>query len=379
MSGFTVQGWCPGALRPMMSGDGLVVRVRPPMGRMTPAQAQGLAQAASQFGNGLIDLSARGNVQLRGVSEQAHGPLIAALQQLGLVDDSQEAEARRNILVTPFADAATLALAQALTLAMRDGPALPGKFSFVVDTGKAPILQGISADIRLECSAEGDLLLRCDGMALGMPVDADTAAAQAVALAHWFVAQGGVREGRGRMAALIARGVTPEGACIAPASAAATPQPGLGADGALVALEFGQMQAATLVGLAALGPIRVTPWRMLLIEGAQALPALPSLILDPADPLRRVEACTGAPGCLQALAPLRDLARRLAPEFGGGLLHLSGCAKGCAHPGRADITLVATPAGFDLILNGTAQDAPCQRGLAAQDIDLKGLSHAASL
>ena len=29
MSAFEIKGWCPGALRPMLSGDGLVVRVRP--------------------------------------------------------------------------------------------------------------------------------------------------------------------------------------------------------------------------------------------------------------------------------------------------------------------------------------------------------------
>ncbi|MBL8560655.1 MAG: precorrin-3B synthase [Gemmobacter sp.] len=373
MSGFTVQGWCPGALRPMMSGDGLVVRVRPPLGRMTPAQAQGLADAAMRHGNGLIDLSARGNLQLRGVSQANHAALIADLRALDLVDDDAQAEARRNILVTPFANAETLALARALTQALRQGPDLPGKFGFAVDTGKAPILQDISADIRLERDGAGGLLLRCDGMAYGLPILPDAAAEQAVTLARWFLAQGGMRDGRGRMAALIARGLAPQGATAAPAAAQRRPEPGLQPEGVLVALEFGQMQAETLHALAGLGALRVTPWRMLLIEGARALPRLPGLILDPADPLRRVEACTGAPGCLQAHAPLRDLARRLAPQHKAGVLHLSGCAKGCAHPGRAAVTLVATPAGFDLILNGTAQDAPGQRGLAAQDIDLKGL------
>ena len=29
MSAPQVKGWCPGAHRPMMSGDGLVVRIRP--------------------------------------------------------------------------------------------------------------------------------------------------------------------------------------------------------------------------------------------------------------------------------------------------------------------------------------------------------------
>ncbi len=29
MTGWEIKGWCPGALRPMQSGDGLVVRIRP--------------------------------------------------------------------------------------------------------------------------------------------------------------------------------------------------------------------------------------------------------------------------------------------------------------------------------------------------------------
>ncbi len=30
------RGWCPGVLRPMPSGDGLLVRVHPPGGALTP-------------------------------------------------------------------------------------------------------------------------------------------------------------------------------------------------------------------------------------------------------------------------------------------------------------------------------------------------------
>ncbi|MEZ5797557.1 MAG: hypothetical protein R3D63_08930 [Paracoccaceae bacterium] len=113
---------------------------------------------------------------------------------------------------------------------------------------------------------------------------------------------------------------------------------------------------------------------MLLVAGLTALPDLPGLILSPDDPLRRVEACTGAPGCLQARAATRPLARRLAPQVPPGQrLHVSGCAKGCACPGKADLVLVATAGGFDLIRQGRAQDEPLRRGLAETDIDLKGL------
>ena len=39
MNRFEIKGWCPSALRPMQSGDGLVVRVRPRGGRLSAEQA----------------------------------------------------------------------------------------------------------------------------------------------------------------------------------------------------------------------------------------------------------------------------------------------------------------------------------------------------
>lgn len=363
MSEFTVQGWCPGALRPMASGDGLVVRVRPHGGRLAPDQLRGIAAASARHGNGLIDLSLRGNVQLRGVTEASHPALIAELTALGLIDADIAGETRRNILVTPLADAETDALAARLEAALAAAPALPGKFGFVLDCGPAPILSATPGDIRLERAVDGRLILRCEGADLGEPVSAKDAPARAVALAAWFVAAGGISNGRGRMAALIARGARPEGATLAPAPAAIPPGPGLIAQGALLWFEFGQMQAETLAQIADLGPVRVTPWRMLLVEGLAQLPDLPGLITRADDPLLRVLACTGAPGCLQALGPTRALARRLAAAVPPGrLLHVSGCAKGCAHPAPADRALIAAGAGqFDLVRDGTAQAAPVAR------------------
>lgn len=356
---FRVQGWCPGALRPMESGDGLVVRIRPRLARLSEVEGQALAAAALAHGNGLIEVTARGNVQLRGVTRASHPALLADLGALRLIDASEAEERHRNVLVTPFwtPGDGTAYLAQTLYAALAKGPDLPGKFGFALDTGARPLLSASSADIRIERALDGGLILRPDGAAEGQRVTAETAVPQAITLAEWFVASGGVREGRGRMAALLKAAVPPLTLDTAPAPALPVPGPGLRPEGALVALEFGILRAEVFADLAR-RPLRITPWRMLLLEGASAMPEGARLIANPADPRLRVLACTGAPGCPQALQKTRGLARRLAPAVPQGQrLHVSGCAKGCAHPGVADLVLTGTPRGFALIRNGRAGDS----------------------
>lgn len=354
-SDFAIKGWCPGALRPMQSGDGLVVRIRPRMAQLTADQLRGIAEAALTHGNGVIELTARANVQLRGITSESHPALIAALDKLGLIDPDTQTESHRNVVLTPFwQDEPTRALTAALYAALRSGPDLPGKFGFAVDTGTARVLAQTSADIRIERSA-GGLILRADGKAGGQAVTFDNAVAEALRMAEWFVASGGVRDGRGRMAPYVAQAALPFDTSQLPVPALPASMPGLVAEGALVGFEFGILRAETLAKIARLAPmVRVTPWRMLLLCGA-GLPALAGVITEADDPRLRVIACTGKPGCPQALQETRSLARRLAKDVPvGKLLHVSGCGKGCAHPAAAWLTLSATPRGFAVIPNGRA-------------------------
>lgn len=361
-----IKGWCPGALRPMLSGDGWVVRVRPYGGRLRRAQADGLAALAAAHGNGMFDLSARGNIQMRGVSEASHTPLIKGLRAMSLVDADAEIEARRNILVTPFwqtgdeTEEFTAALTDALARA--DAPALPGKFGFAIDTGREPVLQSASADIRLERDVGGGLILVVDGFELGKPVTSGNAVSEAIALAHWFIE---TRQDETRMAALVgAKAALPPGFFVPRQTQTYAPKPGHTPLGAMVALAFGQMTSETLATLAKHGGLRMTPWRMLLVESARQLPDIEGIITDANDPLLRVVACTGAPGCAQGRGTTRDVARTLATHVKfGEMLHVSGCSKGCAHPGIAPLTVTATSTGYDLILRGTAADTPDQTDL----------------
>ncbi|WP_298887242.1 precorrin-3B synthase [uncultured Bradyrhizobium sp.] len=375
MSAAAIKGWCPGALRPMQSGDGLVVRVRPFGGRLDAAQMSGLAHLAERHGNGLIDVTSRANLQIRGVSEASHRPLLDGLAQLALLDPDADTESRRNILVTPFwrDGDETQALAAELEEALADSALeLPTKFGFAIDDGNSRVLAGNSADVRIERDAAGGLLVRADGARFGRSVARGEAVAGVLAVARWFVASG-IRDGRGRMATHLAAGAQlPEALCgeAEPAPIMAAARPGLYPQGAMVGIAFGQMAHTTLNQLAGCGhALRMTPWRMVLSEGKRTMPSASGLITEAFDPALRVVACSGAPRCREAHADTRGLAAALAQSIGGAAqLHVSGCAKGCAHSGAAAITLIATAKGFDLVRGGSTRDAPILRGLDRDDI-----------
>ncbi|WP_238538213.1 hypothetical protein [Oceaniovalibus guishaninsula] len=155
-----------------------------------------------------------------------------------------------------------------------------------------------------------------------------------------------------------------------PAPAAPDARPGRRASGIGVGAAFGTFTAAQLRAVAdAAGRdgVRVTPFRLLYLPGTDAaMPRCDDLLTDPHDPLLRVRACIGAPVCPQARAVTREAARAIAPLLADGMTaHVSGCAKGCAHPGPADLTLVGRAGAFDVVADGAAWDVPQRRGVAA--------------
>jgi precorrin-3B synthase len=195
----------------------------------------------------------------------------------------------------------------------------------------------------------------------------------ALALAEWFVTSGGAKGGRGRMAAHLRAGARlPEAlrGHARPAAATVAPLPGLYPQGALVGATFGQLTHSALRHLASYGQaLRMTPCRMVLVEGLREMPRRDDVITQADDPALRVIACSGAPRCREAHADTRALATALAPRIAADArLHVSGCVKGCAHSGPASITLVATSEGFDLVRGGTTRDTPVRSGLSGASI-----------
>ena len=365
MSGFVVKGWCPDAWRPMMAGDGLLVRVRPPLARLTAAQVEGLCEAANAHGNGQIDLTARANLQLRGVTEAGWPVLIEELQALRLVDSDPVREGRGAILLNPDWREGddTHAIASELRARLAELPELPGKVGFVVDAGPRPMLTQAPGDFRIERSVTGALLLRADGRASGVTITRANAIDSLIRLAHWFADSDGRTAGRmARHKAALPEWA--EGDAVSAISGAPM-QPGVYPIGAVYGLPFGRTDAVSLAAFVRAHDcaIRITPWRLLIAEGVAPAPAAGMLLADSA--ILHVDACVGAPACPQASVETRDLATRLAPLI-EGRLHVSGCAKGCARARAADWVLTGRAGAFDLARNARAGAAPLHTGLTPE-------------
>ncbi len=351
----TVRGWCPTPRRPMLSGDGLLVRVRPRLGRLTPDQLAGLAAAALAHGSGWVELTARLSLQLRGVRDDSLTPLTTALEAWGLIDPDPAADARPAVVVAPFAEAA--ALHDALAAALADAPALPPKIGVALDPGPAPALSRVAADVRIERDPAGRLLVVADGEGCGRPVSEADAPAAVTTLLRAF-AETGAR----RVAQAALGWGDPAFPRSRPAPALA---PGAHGFGLALGLPFGRARAEALAALAPMATgFRLAPGRVLLALGAADAP--PGFVVDPADPRRRLAVCPGAPHCASAEAATLDMAEALAARLPAGLwAHVSGCAKGCAHPAAAPVTLVGRAGRFDLVRDGRADATPARKGLTA--------------
>ena len=77
------RGACPGLTSPMPTGDGLPVRLMP-VGTISLDAMAAFCAAALEQGSGIIDITSRGSLQVRGLSEASAAKFAAAVAQLGI-------------------------------------------------------------------------------------------------------------------------------------------------------------------------------------------------------------------------------------------------------------------------------------------------------
>ncbi len=356
----------------MQTGDGLLARVRVAGSVLTPSQLADLASLATAHGNGLVEVTARGNLQVRGLRPETAQPFASAVKNLLAVDAGLVVDRSPLAGIDPHERADPTLLAQgiragAVAFAGRLGP----KVSVVVDGGGQISLAPLKADIRLVALGQGRWAVSLGG-GHEQIMNEDSAVAAALALLGALAALGpearatDLFPGR-EMSKAPPRskpGTLPEGPGGATFRLELT-----GGHTQQIALPFGQIESVALTSLMEwaqvedIDTIRLAPGHALLIDNASETlihrAAKLGFIIDPADPRRQVSACIGDQGCASGHIPARQIAGQLAPHLSDGQhLHVSGCAKGCAHPRAAAVTLVGRTDGIGLVINGRAGDTP---------------------
>ncbi|AQT79809.1 precorrin-3B synthase [Mycolicibacterium litorale] len=356
---------CPGALQVHQAADGALARLRLPGGMITAAQLQALAHAASEFGNDTLELTVRGNLQLRGVRD---APAVAdAAQAAGLLP-SPTHERVRNIVASPLSGRVgglvdVRPWVTALDAAIQADPALaglPGRFLFGLDDGRGDI-SGLGTDVG--ATVEGDrVALLLAGRDTGIRLGIDEVVPTLTRVARRFLEIRGkawrVREldDPTELVSDVAATV-PAGHGWPPVTRPPvgwiTQDDGRTALGAAVPL--GVLQARQAEFVAAIeAPVVITPWRSLLVcdlaEGVAdtALRVLAplGLVFDENSPWLDVSACVGSPGCEKSLADVRAEATRVVDEATvTGHVHYVGCERACGSPPTGQV-FVATAAGF---------------------------------
>ena len=377
----------------MRTGDGLLVRLRPRAGSLRPADLREIARAAAACGNGIVEITARGNLQIRGLTEASVPRLAGAIGEAGI--DIAEGVAIETPPLAGFdptevADPRPLAAALRMAIAdRRPALALAPKLSVVIDGGGRFHLGGVAADLRLEalrCKEGFRWLLSLGGLSGGERsvafLEPEQVLPAAMDVLSELDALGPAARGRDLDAERLRQRWPACSALPAANGTTLPPSPagthdfgerrivlGLG-------LAFAQTDSGSLIAFLQraeeLGAteIRLAPGHGYLLLGlssesaaiAQRLASSHGFLVAADDSRNHIATCAGL-ACASALMDTKTAARLLV-DVGAELLdgslavHLSGCPKGCARPRASALTLVGAPSGYALVVNGTASVAP---------------------
>lgn len=370
------RGACPGLSAPMATGDGLLARLTPAGSIPVPGFA-GLCASARRHGNGIVEITSRGSIQVRGLNDTSAAPFTAEVSALNIpandgipvtTDPLSGLDCDGLLDAEPF-------VAELRSLASASFESrLSAKLSIVVDGGGPLHLDDLPADIRLRAVPAGGGEA-CFHVALGGSAPAGTslgyirpefAVECAMRLLEVLVTvapQARMRDAlrtagldafAAPVADLVARAAAPNRRAASEPIGVHALRSGDLAIG--IAPPFGHSDAETLQSLidvavqTGIWELRTAPKRALLLLGVprniaqEVFAAAHALgfIVDPADPRRRVIACAGAPICSSGQIPARALAPSVAQVMSGapGIVHISGCVKGCAYPAAAPMTIV---------------------------------------
>jgi precorrin-3B synthase len=379
---------CPSVDHVLAREDGGLARIRVPGGRIDAGRLDAVARSAERWGSGVVEITNRANLQLRGIRAESAGALAEELIAEG-VSGGELADRRRNILLDPLGDRDPEAMdldpvLEALLAGLDAERRLDGlddKFGFALDGGGCWSIAGRKAAVVVTpAEARGGVEVCCGWVPDGE--DGSATRPRQVALddlvAALVAAAVDSLDRRRTSLAVPTRAARPEAATRVAGPLGA-------ADGWAGAMPvLGRVDAVSLGAIAAAarrysrGLLRLTPWRGVVFPGVAAADAgallreleVTGLVVDPSDPAATVVACAGARGCTSGLTDAIGDARRLiAAEREAGrqpaALHVSGCHKCCAQHSPLPLTLIGSgPDRYDVYADGELRASGVDAGTA---------------
>lgn len=339
-----------------------MIRIRVPGGQTTGAALRDLSRLAQTYGSGLLQLTSRASVQVRGLPEAVPEPFEDAVARAGFLPSARH-ERVRNIVASPMTGltgglADLRPVVARLDRALQAQPRLaelPGRFLFVLDDGRGDV-SGLGGDLgyRALDAGRGEILV--GDRRRVRPVRLVEVADALVGLALRFL---DLRTEEWHVRQLehpLVEGTKPTTSTGSAhgSGVAGHVTAGVVGDHLVVDVPLGLLSPVQVDAVHAAvggGPVVVTPWRSLVLPYAapvrSALEAV-GLVPEPDHAWSLVSACVGAPWCSLGRADTQALAAQLVAAGGpGGRTHLSGCERRCGAPGEPHADLVA-PTRVDL-------------------------------
>jgi sulfite reductase beta subunit-like hemoprotein len=358
---------CPGVLALHPAADGRLARVRVPGGRLEPVALDAVAGLAAMLGNGIIEITSRASLQIRGLAADDAAAVVELIEPAGLLP-SRAHDRVRNILASPVAGrspdslAATDELVEALDRGLCADPllaGLPGRFLFAVDDGSA-MLGGQRCDVTLVAESRDAFRLWLAGVRTTLVARDGAQLALGAARAFLELAGGAWRvadlsDGPRRLARLLGGDVLDGPPACSRTLPVGTLTQRDGRVAVTVLAPLGRIDWATAALLAELGELRLSPWRTLTfvdVPAARApglvdeLAAL-GLVVSASSGWHGLSACAGWGACQRARVDVRDAAAQRALVRGPGspAEHWTACERGCGRPPEAPNSITAIAGG----------------------------------
>lgn len=374
---------CPGLYRPFTSPDGKIVRVRSGGQYLKSAQLRAFAQVAKEYGDGQMQITTRGAIQIRGIQESDLPKAVAAIESAGLVPKPSH-EIGRNIVVSPLTGLDNTGVIDLRSWAKTLDEAicaesslveLPGRFLFGLDDGRGDIA-ALRLDLCYQALDQNTGLIQAGEKT--WKVTNELAIPALISLAKDFVAARREMEKKAWHISELPQALTlpaeflgleqtnlpqlkiqPQAPTFGNISDKDNPV------GVVVGIPLGLISSEQLITLCDLSEeLLITPFRSIILPNPKANLAVIAncgLIIDPSSAWGFIGACTGTDGCARAEMDVREIARKFVSAYDSGAItpdghpvYVSSCNRRCGAP-NVDYHDIFNPEDFNAAIAQLAQ------------------------